>query len=561
MALWDVALKLVTCTRFLRRLQRKRRAADLIKCVLWQVPLPYRLRNLYRQQCVAVVRLQRAWRSFSEDISTLVQGLLDGSWRSQEIFLLEAIFSACPTELEVVVNNVNMLTGTAEEDESSVYSSPESASTFPRRSRTSFGKLGLTMLPNSLLNDIPNATGRSETMPLGSTAQGARMGPRCTIVRPGDAIASSAFDALANKRKSISAMKAKSRGRDADLNHKELHQMLGGALQRRLQKRVQAHRFRRDVAARLLRRELVERLYEHQSQLEMARRQESAKAPHVSASSEDAIADSWNALWKSELEHDCDGSSATASCTVSMSRSVMEVGTASAATRMSAVEVADFVMCLHYGHGVRPARPEVSNLFYSGCQDWKVKAAGEMLAGSQTIREAVRFREMARQHPSAHRPGFASQHRQARAIRPSSAPAGRLNADLGAARREHTGHLEGEAASSRGRSSFDDCFAKAEAFCRNVLEYEPEEEAPESGDIPEDELGVRHLLPPGLAALEVGDLPGLHAAGMDLHSETKQALVSVASAPALQPVEGLLRRSASGRRGSIRRGSIGRGWR
>lgn len=576
--LWDEALKLVVCKRFLKRLRSKRIAADIVKQALFQggqVPFQYRLRNLYRQQKAAAYRLQRAWRTFAARIDRLVQVLLDGPWHTQETFLLEAIFSACPTEGEVIVNNLNLMTGTEGGDEyqdESVTmgnSRTEPASTYPRKKKKKSAtmaamSLSTTLLPkSSLLNESVNEASmrRVETMPSGLGACNRRSSQLRTL-GPGGFSAASTLDIFSSGRQTAPSSKGKRIGSDAERAHqKELQQLLGGAMRRRLRKRVQAHRFRREVGAQLLRRELVERLYDYRTQAEIAkrlrRRAITRESLSMAATSSDPIRASFDALWHSEAEQDEDSSSSAAG---SCARSVNDVGMvtammASAATRIDDAEVVELVFCLHYGHGVRPSHSGVCSNFYHACQDQKVKVIGETLSGTRTIRESLLDREKVRREALVDSTSVVSSRRHQQQ-RPASAPAGgsasASDATFGVASKEASGRPNTAVSSLRVQSkSFDDCFAEAEAFCRKVLESELEEECAEF-DGPEGETGLRHLLPPGLAALEVGDLPGLHAAGMDLDAEKKQAGKAKAT-PAPQPADDSSRRGGArhGRRRSV----------
>jgi hypothetical protein len=64
----------------------------------------------------------------------------------------------------------------------------------------------------------------------------------------------------------------------------------------------------------------------------------------------------------------------------------------------------------------------------------------------------------------------------------------------------------------------EECFDAADAFCKNVLA--PPSQGEDADSVPwasvEDEM--EPLLPPGLESLDVGDLPGLHAAIADAPS-------------------------------------------
>jgi len=339
-------------------------------------------------------------------------------------------------------------------------------------------------------------------------------------------------------------------------------------MRRRLQTRVRAHRFRREVAARLLRRELLESLYDYRAQADIVSHRARLRAVGKQRCGS-MLDDPFAALWRVEPEshvHDEEGSSsATGSC-ATMELTMRQVGIALTAAWISDAEVTDLVFCLHYGHGVRPSRPEVCNAFYHVCLDSKVNTISQTLSGSRSIRESLRDRQTRRQHPhtdaKAVRPNSNEQQWPLRAARPASAPVHRsdqtlrLEAVLG---REGSGRLNGEASSARAHlNSFEDCFAKAEAFCRNLTG--PEDECADTGglDVVEDDTGsLRHLLPPGLAALEVGDLPGLHAAaGTDLDVEKMQATNDPVLAAAVQhPGEEDNRRLGprSGHRGSMRR--------
>lgn len=553
--LWREALKFITCLRFLRRLTRKKHAAELLKTVLEKVPLSFRMRSLYRQRKAAACRLQRAWRNFSMHMNTLVQALLARPWRMQETRLLEAIFSTCPTDSEVVVNNVDLLTGNEEEDEnqdpsSAVHRHSASSALHLRKTKSSvLGTSSVAVLSSLPLNNVPTSM-RRQTMSL------KRPATQPLSMRSCDSLSLRHSDRLASvSSRPSSANRPRLRSRESDCAHqRELQEMLSSAMQRRLQKRVRAHHFCSGVAARLLRRELLERLYDFRAQAEIVSHRAASKQYRCSM-----LNDPFDALWRLEGVHDEDGSSsATGSCTT------MEVGTALAAVWISDTEVRDLVLCLHYGHGVRPSRPEVCNVFYHACLDSTVNTLGETLSGCRSIRESLQDRQARRQHPhtngKAVRPKGNEKQRPLRPTRPASAPVQRLdpslqlNAVLG---QDGSGHSNDEASSTRVRlHSFEDCFDRAEAFCRNVLATAPEDDCADTGgvDVVEDDTGsLRHLLPPGLAALEVGDLPGLHAVGLDLDAE-KATTEPVLTVPAKQPGKEAMRPSTCkrGQRGSVR---------
>lgn len=537
---WEVAAKLVRCVRFFKRLKARREAATVVRQVLLQVPFGYKLRALYNRQKTAVLHIQRAWRHFSSHINLKVLNLLDGPWMAQELFLLEAIFTECPTEGEVRVGNAALMTREAilqDENEPFMRSDKAEAGTSPKRRRppalgvsqafsntqnlaniqptfhtpvsshqpreppTSASKLSAGSRPQSR----PASAGRTPSSAMGRPASAGRL-PSSALGRP------------------TSAMKIKFRGRDADSERfeKELQELVDGAMRRRMQKRVHEHHAQRAVAWKILRWELLERRYDYRARLEQQKQQAIIlERQRTKRPPQDSFA---------EIFEEADNLDREPSATES--GTAVDIGCAADAEHLTAREVADLVHCFHFGSGVRPSRPEVCSIFFQ-CDDIKVSMMSQMLMGGLAMREAMQYREAVRLGRPRSAMLFHSQTRSRRqSLRPASAPLQRrLDPDFADAKKE----VEAPTLATRAKS-FDACFAQAETFAKKTLAPVVIDQAPDGaiciGDA--EQMGFRNLIPPGLSTMEVGSLPGLHAAGVDFDSDKKtQLLQQSASAPAL----------------------------
>lgn len=315
-------VKLVRLTRALRRWSRnfrgtRIRSTSIIVQVLKAMPISVDVRKVYRLQQRAACSLQSAWREFSARMNACVGELLSGPWKEAELHLLDSMFTACPFDEDVVVGDERLLCGESDGVARAVASSKRSREHKSTKSRA----LSLR----------------------GSHAAAARFSSKPRHMR-----------ADVQERR---------------LQDEEMTRMLGEQFKRRIRQRVQAHRFRCEAAKCILRRELVERIYEWRSYCLAAQDVAEAVTEKRVAGSASAIeASGEKAVW------------------VVRSLAVLAI------VRPSDREIASLMRCAHGRLGARPVQQDMFASFYRSCPTWRMKALEGQLAGTRTIREGINDR-------------------------------------------------------------------------------------------------------------------------------------------------------------------------
>jgi len=141
-------------------------------------------------------------------------------------------------------------------------------------------------------------------------------------------------------------MKKTGKGKTQD---QMFNQILDEAIRRRKKSQVDQHSFRRDIVRMILRREMVERLYDKI-------RQTRGK--------------------KSRISLVCDA--------LDLSVAPMPV-----TLQPTSKEIAEIVLCAHYGHGARPARQDIAFKVFKSCPCWRIVAVTELVKGTRSIKDGL----------------------------------------------------------------------------------------------------------------------------------------------------------------------------
>lgn len=181
--------------------------------------------------------------------------------------------------------------------------------------------------------------------------------------------------AAASRRGSVLASSRSSGGRPKSpkktqdhMQDVKLEGVFAQSSQRRVRQRAREHRLRRELVVTLLRREMVERLYEYRAFVRNAItvRHSSAMRGVVAAVGGSPISDR--------------------SCLYGFPNEVA----------MDDEEVAEIIFCAHYRFGVRPVRVDACEVLFRGCPAWRLRANRELLDGTRTIRAGLLDRWSAR---------------------------------------------------------------------------------------------------------------------------------------------------------------------
>lgn len=386
MALWDVVVKFVrgrhTLQRLALRWREQFRAVEMLKVVLHQAPPACQLRNGFRLHKFSAQRIQRACRRFAARLDSQVQGLLDGPWRLQESSLLQAMLSACSTDAEIIIGDMKLLAGEAKQGDTF-----ESGQALDRRGAR----------PAS-------ASGRPKSAQWGRYTNELKAVPK----RPSSAPQKRSTGFQAQKMLAPPPTKHKPGGQWTSKSNKvqdtlgeELQQMIDSAMRQRLQSRMRSHSFLRAVAGRMLRRELLERLYAHSAQTESVAHRVDSKVLHLADASDGATPDPFLDIFSAEVQD-------TGPSRASKRLSKVVVGSAIAAAELTDADVAEIVLCAHYSLGVRPSHWEVCQSFFGVCPAWRVRDLPGLLAGTLTMRAALQHRAAFASAPLQDRKDFNS---------------------------------------------------------------------------------------------------------------------------------------------------------
>eukprot|EP00419_Tripos_fusus_P029083 CAMPEP_0172700684 /NCGR_PEP_ID=MMETSP1074-20121228/31080_1 /TAXON_ID=2916 /ORGANISM="Ceratium fusus, Strain PA161109" /LENGTH=861 /DNA_ID=CAMNT_0013522109 /DNA_START=170 /DNA_END=2753 /DNA_ORIENTATION=- len=295
---WDSVISVARVMRFLRWQVRRFRAAKVIRWTLRHAPRFFEVRFAYRKRSAAARQLQRTWRGFGTRIRLLVQTMLQGPWRKHEASYLEELFTVCPLDSDVVVEDWSLLCGEV-------------------------------------------VLGR-DSSPVARVARG-----NASHVQRWQPTLS-----CAKRRPTFVSATARRKQQDD-----KLYEMMRMSFQKHVKRRVGTHRFQHTTAARLLRREIIERLYDHCQR---------GILPRVT--------------W---LGIDCLASATTAAALSSSLRRVPP------SVVMNNEDMLEMVLCAHCRCGVRPSRSEECARFFNACQPWRLGAVTDILAGKRTIRAGL----------------------------------------------------------------------------------------------------------------------------------------------------------------------------
>lgn len=340
--LWDPALALVRIFRCVRRwMQRRRVAAGLLWKALHGQRLSYQVRLVLRQRTKAASAIQRQWRGFDVRVGLFVEGLAEGPWRVLEQKLLDQIFTACPLEEEVSVGDDSRLRG-------------EQGS--PVQKRRAFVR--------QLSSKSNNGSSRSGSR--ASSAKPSASSSQRPWLRPKSA-----------ERKAMMRQDIAERRRQED----DFDRIMCVQFRKRVLQRVRAHALLGDVVRLLLRREVVERLYERIGYA-------------IEASFPDPA---------------CRASVSVRQLLAAVGGSVTPLPLGAklpAAGRLALEDVAELVLCAQRKLGVCPVQAEQLASFYRGCAPWRLEAIEGHVKATRTLREGLVDRWSARW--SAWRPAQSS---------------------------------------------------------------------------------------------------------------------------------------------------------
>eukprot|EP00747_Dinoflagellata_sp_TGD_P220182 gnl/TRDRNA2_/TRDRNA2_92181_c0_seq1.p1 gnl/TRDRNA2_/TRDRNA2_92181_c0~~gnl/TRDRNA2_/TRDRNA2_92181_c0_seq1.p1 ORF type:complete len:608 (+),score=94.60 gnl/TRDRNA2_/TRDRNA2_92181_c0_seq1:115-1824(+) len=361
----DSIIKFVRIWRVLKRWARSYKAVKEIKKRKVHIPpCMVRAARNWKRRCAAR-RLQRCWRLFTWRINWLAKEWASTSWQRHEGFLLGRLFTACPGDGEVAIGGEEFLCD--QNDVEQVASAPQQFAS--HRQKGGGAKLA-------------KAVQRAMT----------------TTVRP-------------NLR----------RTRQNEQGATELQEIMDQLFRSRHTKQVKSHRLVQTLIRKVLRREIVERMYDHS-----ALNQEDKNSHSFQGTMTKAL--SWASL----------GNRGKRSMVVGLP----------AAIDFIQPEIANLVKLTHYNFGVRPVRPEVCQEFYNLTDEkWfaDAEAIAAKLAGRRTIRVTLlekweeRFRTKSEFQKAKHDD----------------------NDDV--ARRRNA---------RRRRDSEDMCLAGTEDFCRKILSHD-----------------------------------------------------------------------------------------
>eukprot|EP00440_Ansanella_granifera_P053312 gb/GFBE01057792.1/.p1 GENE.gb/GFBE01057792.1/~~gb/GFBE01057792.1/.p1 ORF type:complete len:853 (+),score=124.85 gb/GFBE01057792.1/:1-2559(+) len=294
---WTTAFRLLALMRGLSawvQRWRRNRAAELLKTFL-QLPQPLVLQVKLAMQRFAsrLKKIQKVWRLFTWRLASTVEHVLEGLWVQQEREILDLVFNACPLERDVCVG-----------------------------------------LPELLCGESQSGCDTS-TVSVGSSGQAFQKPPK--LPRP---------QAPWRPSGRLTAKEAPAKEKAAAERRRqtmEMQQMINDAFRRNVRQRVRACRFRPAVAAKIIRRELIERLYHH------------ASRPGLGG------------------------------CKTGPARCFG----LPAAVRLDAEEVDELICASHRGQGVKPCDPNLCASLLP-CAEWRVAAAEKFLAGRpRSIREGT----------------------------------------------------------------------------------------------------------------------------------------------------------------------------
>lgn len=330
---WELAVKFVRLARAVKRWRRRIMAADLLRRVAMQVPWTYRTRMVFRKHRFAATRIQTGWRLFNAKVVAFVEDLLNGPWQRQELWLLEMIFSVCSHPNETIVEDPSLLC---------IDSMEELARAMPER---------------RLHGKLQRGGGNKA---------------------PGAAVAKSRASARPTSQNRWKAAKK-------TLEGAQLQAWLQQEFEQSLQQKALAHRFRREVASRILRMEILERLYEVRSALGGTHGVATSAARRKFSSSIRRVVREARSRSRSPATITRNSKVASRNNSLSVEPDQM----LPARIRPSDEDVAEIVLCAHCAQGVRPARPDVWQTFYRACPQWRLTAVSELLASRRTISEAL----------------------------------------------------------------------------------------------------------------------------------------------------------------------------
>eukprot|EP00931_Biecheleriopsis_adriatica_P053967 TRINITY_DN31715_c0_g1_i1.p1 TRINITY_DN31715_c0_g1~~TRINITY_DN31715_c0_g1_i1.p1 ORF type:complete len:840 (+),score=163.35 TRINITY_DN31715_c0_g1_i1:97-2616(+) len=310
-----VAFRLLSLLRALRNWVRKWRihkAADILRSFM-QLPMPLCLQVKLAKQLLVLrlKQIQKVWRLFNWRLERNVQRVLDTSWQLQERDILQAVFSSCPLDREFVVGLPDLLCGEANSGTESSYVQDSQTLQMKRRPPS---------LPRPQVPWRPSAT----------------LAP------------------VSAKEKAAA---------DRQQQTAEMQKMINDAFRRNVRQRVRSHCFRPVVAASIVRREMLERLYQY-AQLSKVMRPLPGSSP----------------MQKKRAK-----SSALCYGLVPV-------------VNLDLQDVEQLICAAHRAQGVRPCETGLCEALLP-CEGWHVTAAEKMLAGTGwTIREGLlaRWKEQRR---------------------------------------------------------------------------------------------------------------------------------------------------------------------
>lgn len=321
---WQIALSYVRAIRVLRRWARKRRAPRLIVQFFRRHYMFFQVRAAYRLRSAAARRIQSQWRGFSGRVGRFVRFLIDTQWRELETCLLQQLFSSCPCDGETTVARPDLISGNTEALE-------RQFSPAKRRSRSAGG------------------------------------------FRPRAAAAGAAGDVPPGRRPRSAAKPIRQDIQDRKRMDEDISQMLQAQFRRRVLERTRANHLCVWVARRLLRSEVVERLYERCSYAD-----EESSFPEPLRSSAPSVR---------KLVAVVGG---VTEAPVLLSNCLPAAG------RLGVEDVAEMVLCAHRRLGLHPTQEAAVVPFFRGLAGWRLDAVEGWVDSSRRTREGLLDRWSAR---------------------------------------------------------------------------------------------------------------------------------------------------------------------
>jgi len=337
--LWDIVVNSLRIKIVVKRWWRRVHAANILRVMLFRMSLYQEVLQGYRKRKRAATYSQRVWRAFNARIRLVAEDLFRSTWLKQEQSLLESVHKACPLEADVVVADPRLL---CHEPRSPV-KVPTQALAQPVS-----GQKPAALVQGRWKHASSKSPGVCAAKSIGRASKPAGRCKHAASKSPGCAAKSLGSASKSAGPQSMQLLRATS-------GIASMESFVPEQSFEELQKRwVHVHSFRREIALKLLRHEVVVRIYEHIS----------------------VVRTSGRAL----------GSTVAKPVNETARRKRESFGLPPSATALSDHEVAEIAFCAHYKLGVRPIQPGICRSIFRTCPAWRLNGVVGVLEGTQTIR-------------------------------------------------------------------------------------------------------------------------------------------------------------------------------